>query len=893
MKTIFRLFLFTAAATLNLMAQGPQERPERDKLIQRGLWRDAVTHYTGKLLPVSDDQSGDDLSKAVESLGRLGAWNEFDAMVEQAVAAHPGNAALLTSAAQLYLNAPHYGRIIAGEFERYQGGYRHFRGGRTSGPAGEPQAETGQDVATSYRDRVRALQLLTSATAKAGTPVAKIRVWEVMADVLGRSEAWKLQTLTPLDTLPEWGEPGPGGGTEGAPWKGDGPVLYNAPASWEAAVNDGERWRFALAEQVRLAKETGDATQEPKTISQRAAFSLSQFGSDTLSSYGWYQQQDPESTRGILEMGTLAEDEVLARTSDGVRRFKLPADQHFIALYRSLFDNPAHGAAVGDTLVRIFLSRDQRDKAREVLEQTIAKYGPGEEDARTKQLRQITGNWGRFERAETVPAGTRPVVPFVFRNATSISLSAAPVDMEAVLRDTLDYLKSNPREFDWDRANPSAVAGKLIAKGGNKYIGKVAAEWEEKLSPAEKHRDTRTRTEVPLDKAGAWWVTGKMPDGNTFHTIAWSIDSVLVENDVGGKKQWWVSDASSGEPVTAGSIEFFGYRTNYLERKNPLARRMEVLTKTFKRTTDEEGKTLLAPGDWDSEYQWLAVARKDGRTTAFHGFAPYHIDTSYAENGTRDITYGISDRPLYKPGDTAHLKFYLRNVGYAETEESRWANQNGTLTLYNGRGEEAMKLENLRTDALGSVESSVVIPKDAVLGQWNASYQIGDRISASVVLRVEEYRKPEYEVKVESPDAPVRLGEKFTATVKANYFHGAPVRNAEVEIIVKRSTLGERWFPGWRWDWLYGPGAWWSGSEASWHPTWDRWGCLPPNPPWWQGNRWTPDELVLKRTVAIDPDGTAKVEVDTAPAKAVHGDIDARYSIEARVVDSSRREERG
>ncbi|RYD33579.1 MAG: alpha-2-macroglobulin, partial [Verrucomicrobiaceae bacterium] len=190
-------------------------------------------------------------------------------------------------------------------------------------------------------------------------------------------------------------------------------------------------------------------------------------------------------------------------------------------------------------------------------------------------------------------------------------------------------------------------------------------------------------------------------------------------------------------------------------------------------------------------------------------------------------------------------------------------------------------------------ESTVVIPKDAVLGVWTASYQIGDRISAAVSLRVEEYRKPEYEVKVEAPDAPVRLGEKFTATVKANYFHGAPVRNAEVEIIVKRSSIGERWFPGWRWDWLYGPGAWWSGSEASWHPTWNRWGCLPPNPPWWQGSRWTPDELVLTRKLAIGPDGTAKVEIDTAPAKAVHGDIDARYSIEARVVDASRREERG
>ncbi|RYD18471.1 MAG: alpha-2-macroglobulin, partial [Verrucomicrobiaceae bacterium] len=448
------------------------------------------------------------------------------------------------------------------------------------------------------------------------------------------------------------------------------------------------------------------------------------------------------------------------------------------------------------------------------------------------------------------------------------------------------------RGLDYQRVNPAAIARRLIEGDAAKYIGKPAATWELKLTPREKHRDTRTQIEVPLDKAGAWWITGKIA-GNTFHTLVWSLDSVLVENDVGGKKQWWVADAASGAPVAGAEIEFFGYRTTYLDRKNPLARRLEVATKGFKRATDEDGKTLLAPGDWDDGYQWLAIARKDGRSSAFYGFRPYSVETPSLENGNRDLSYGISDRPLYKPGDTANLKFYLRNVGYAQPDDSRWANQTGTLLLYNGRGEETMKLENLRTDALGSVETSIVIPKDAVLGEWNATFLIHSKISASVSLRVEEYRKPEYEVKVEAPDAPVRLGEKFTATVKANYFHGAPVRNAEVEIIVKRASMGDRWFPVWRWDWLYGPGAWWNGSDASWHPTWKRWGCIPPNPPWWQGNRWTPDELVLKRTVAISPDGTAKVEIDTAPAKAIHGDLDARYTIEARVVDASRREERG
>lgn len=871
------------------MAQTPDAlRKERDKLDQRGMWRDSLNFYEEKLMSVSDANSGSDLSKAKDALGRLNEWSELDALVERAVAAHAENSEVLITAAGIYRSAPHSGQIIAGDFKR-SAGYGGFRSGGFRGGE-DKNAETGQAVDTEYRDHIRSLQLLQQAVTKPSSTTAGILAWQEMARVFMQMESWKLQTLTPLENLPEWGEPGPEGGTEGAPWKGDAPVVYDVPATWEVAINDGQRWRLALAEQARLG---ADENTSARMISERAQFSLAQFGTETLASYGWWQQQDPDSAKGILEMDTLTEDECLAKTSDGVRRFKLGAEYHFIALYRSILENKAVGGSAGDSLVQIFLNRRQCDKALEVLDKTIAIHGPGNNDFRKKLRRQITGNWGRFEIAETVPAGTKPVIPLVFRNAHKVQLTASPVDMDAVLRDTISYLKANPRNLDWQRTNPSSIASQLIAKEGSKYIGKEATNWEEKLTPEDRYRDTRVDLQAPLDKAGGWWITGKMEDGNTFYTLVWIVDTVLAQNHVGGNIQWWVADAANGAPVAGAEIEYFGYRTIYLDRKNPLGRNMEIRTKEFKRVADDDGRALLKPGDWDEQYQWIAIARKQGRMTAYFGFQPYNTIEPQLENGNRDITYGISDRPLYKPGDTAHFKFYLRNVGYFEPDESKYANKQGVLTLTNGRGEEAMKIEKLKTDKLGAVECDVVIPKDAVLGSWNATFEIANEISATVSLEVEEYRKPEYEVKVEAPDAPVKLGDKFTATVKATYFHGSPVRNANVEIIVKRKSMGERWFPHYRWDWLYETGAWWNSSEASWHPTWKKWGCIPPNPPWWQGNRWTPDELVMKRNLPIGPDGTAKIEVDTASAKAIHGDMDAEYTIEARVVDASRREEIG
>ena len=50
-----------------------------------------------------------------------------------------------------------------------------------------------------------------------------------------------------------------------------------------------------------------------------------------------------------------------------------------------------------------------------------------------------------------------------------------------------------------------------------------------------------------------------------------------------------------------------------------------------------------------------------------------------------------------------------------------------------------------------------------------------------------------------------------------------------------------------------------------------------------------PPEVVLENEVEIGPDGTVEIEIDTALAKAIHGDIDHKYSITAEVRDESRR----
>jgi uncharacterized protein YfaS (alpha-2-macroglobulin family)/tetratricopeptide (TPR) repeat protein len=857
-------------------------RKERDALIAKGRWKEALDFYRGKLIEQSDSLAGEDLEKAVQCVHQLSAWTEFDALVGQAVEKHPQHPEVLTAAGRAYLSIRHGGRWIAGEFERT--GWYPWQGWRRGGRGTSGEAEGGEQLDVSWRDRSQTLQFFKRAVDASPDDRARAEAWgRLRAGLLTNpSEAWKLQTLTPVDELPDWRDAGPEGGTEGAPWAGDGPMLYEVPTSWEAAKNDGERWRFAASEQVRL-----DPSSNANVILERATFSATQFSSQTLSNRGWRSPADPETEKGILQVETLAEDETLAKTSAGIRRFKLPAEYHFIALYRSIL---AESAEAGDRLAQVYLNRLQRDRAREVLEQTLAKHGDTLSKDRAALLKQITGNWGRFGPVEPVAAGTKPVLPFEFRNATSVKLTAAPIDMDAVFADVAEHLKSNPNEVDDYRIRPEAIGRRLVEKDPGRYVGKVAASWQQNLKPEPKHHDTGVEIPMPIDQAGAWWVRADLGGGNTVFTVVWIVDQVIVRRQVADKLQWWVADAVTGAPVEGAKLDFLGYNIVSIERKLPVGRRYSVKTKEFSRQTDADGRVLVGKSDWDAGYQWMAVSRKEGKAPAFIGFGGIYANSLDRETGVRSASYAVTDRPLYKAGDTVHAKFWLREVGYDGVNDGKFAGKTGRVVFRNGRGEEVIKLENQKADALGGLEVQAVIPKDAVLGEWSVRFETNS-LTATASFRVEEYRKPEYEVTVEAPTEPVRLGDSVTAKVKATYFHGAPVRKAQVEITVKRGMVTEPWFPMGRWDWLYGRGTWWNAPEASWHPGWDRWGCIPPLPPWWQGDRWTPEEVVLKQTLEIGEDGIVSVTIDTATAKAMHGDLDAKYSIEARVTDASRREE--
>jgi uncharacterized protein YfaS (alpha-2-macroglobulin family) len=228
-------------------------------------------------------------------------------------------------------------------------------------------------------------------------------------------------------------------------------------------------------------------------------------------------------------------------------------------------------------------------------------------------------------------------------------------------------------------------------------------------------------------------------------------------------------------------------------------------------------------------------------------------------------------------------KFWVRHAKYDQEDSSSFANRTFQVEIHNPKGEKVQS-KTLTADPYGGFDAEFDLPKDAALGV----YQLAVVGHGGGNFRVEEYKKPEFEVTVDAPTDPIMLGEKVTATVNAKYYFGAPVAKGTVKYKISRTNKSQQWYPIMPWDWFYGRGYWWFAYDAPWYPGWKNWGCWAPIP-WWYGDNRQPPEEIANAELPLPEDGKLKIDIDTAPAKALHPDQDHEYTVTAEVVDESRR----
>src|SRR5205814_6870149 len=239
--------------------------------------------------------------------------------------------------------------------------------------------------------------------------------------------------------------------------------------------------------------------------------------------------------------------------------------------------------------------------------------------------------------------------------------------------------------------------------------------------------------------------------------------------------------------------------------------------------------------------------------------------------GANDLTsYIYTDRPIYRPAQKVFFKGILRHWGRNgyELVDSKTVD----VTIEDPNNGKVFEKE-LPLSARGTFSGDLDISDEAPLGNYNITATISDA-KASGYCEVQEYKKPEFKVKVTGPKEFTAVGEKVKFTVNANYFFGAPVTKADVHYYIYK----QRYY------------HWWWGDDSS--DEFDD-AAGPENE---GGDEDTSgyygNDLVTEGDAEINSQGQASVEF-VVPAPDDKEEWDYSYRLEASVTDSSRREMQG
>ncbi len=170
----------------------------------------------------------------------------------------------------------------------------------------------------------------------------------------------------------------------------------------------------------------------------------------------------------------------------------------------------------------------------------------------------------------------------------------------------------------------------------------------------------------------------------------------------------------------------------------------------------------------------------------------------YDSEGATDTVEILTDRAIYRPGQTVHVAL----VSYRVNEHKRVMVQSRRLTLELAQSyKKPIAQEELMTDTMGVAHCDFVLPDDIETGVY--LLRCG---SNSRQLRIEAYKRPTFEVKIDDYTESYRDGDTILLEGSATTYTGEPVSQATVRYRVKRATAWwwRFWAPYWETEGDYG-----------------------------------------------------------------------------------------
>ncbi|MBP9143102.1 MAG: hypothetical protein KBI44_01340, partial [Thermoanaerobaculia bacterium] len=366
-----------------------------------------------------------------------------------------------------------------------------------------------------------------------------------------------------------------------------------------------------------------------------------------------------------------------------------------------------------------------------------------------------------------VDSAGRRSIEISHRNLRELHLRAYPVDLAAQLA---------RKEFRGLFPNDDREIERLISGG------EPAAAWSVALPKTADFLTHRTFAAPPLTRSGLYLIVASAErsfakPGNRRVALPFTL-SGLVLLEESASFPWEVRLVEGSDGRAAAGVEVALYRNTW----------REAPTRISAVRTDAAGRATFAfPGE--SGYSnFLVVARRgdDSAVAQRYGGQP--------QPGTSPYTSSLlfTDRAIYRPEQKLYWKVLAYESGRGRGELTPAPETPVEVSLTDPNGETVAAV-TVTTNRFGTAAGEFLIPAGRLLGEWT----IESSLDGETAVRVEEYKRPTFEVEVDAPARELRLNRPAELSGEARYYFGLPVTSGRVAWRVTRQPELPWWWRFW------------------------------------------------------------------------------------------------
>lgn len=269
--------------------------------------------------------------------------------------------------------------------------------------------------------------------------------------------------------------------------------------------------------------------------------------------------------------------------------------------------------------------------------------------------------------------------------------------------------------------------------------------------------------------------TGIAPQRELFYV---SNLAVMIQQLPDDRHRYVVVNATDGQPIAGAKIELYDQRYDFKTKKDKRIVHARL-------TTDENGEAYFKNVDGN-----VLISTNSDKFTPARDI--YLSRTRYYERKDDKIEHQLfTDRSIYRPGQTVHASAisYIVKKGLDASVPSKSMELNFILRDANWK---QVTEQKATTDEYGTASVDFELPKEGKTGQ----YSISVNGTASEYFRVEEYKRPTFEITFPKVNEKYTWGDTVVVKASAKTYAGVPVQGAKVEYQVTRRNQLWWWGAG-------------------------------------------------------------------------------------------------